>query len=128
MFRPLTSQGPHTPELSQSVRPANNVPALVVVVAASVHDNQVGNALLDKVAVTAPTVTKAWVDAGFKDELSGLAICRETALTLGYSEPDDVVDATIAQPAHRQILAEFERADGGLRAGRRLRRAPTACT
>ncbi|MGI5192152.1 IS5 family transposase [Streptomyces sp. CA-288835] len=38
----------------------------VVVVAASVHDNAIGIALLDKVAATAPTVTKSWVDAGFK--------------------------------------------------------------
>lgn len=82
---------------SQSVRAAHNVPAAtsgldagkktpgrkrgiatdvmgliiaVVVVAASVHDNQVGNALLDKAAVLAPTVTKAWVDAGFKDDVA----------------------------------------------------------
>lgn len=38
----------------------------VVVTAASVHDNAIGIALLDKVAATAPTVTKGWVDAGFK--------------------------------------------------------------
>jgi transposase len=38
----------------------------VVVVAASVHDNAIGIALLDKVAAAAPTVTKGWVDAGFK--------------------------------------------------------------
>ncbi len=39
----------------------------VVVVAASVHDNAIGITLLDKVAASAPTVTKAWVDAGFKN-------------------------------------------------------------
>ncbi|SOE15049.1 Transposase [Streptomyces sp. 2323.1] len=39
----------------------------VVVVAASVHDNAIGVTLLDKVAASAPTVTKAWVDAGFKN-------------------------------------------------------------
>jgi transposase len=38
----------------------------VVVVAARVHDNAIGIALLDKVAAAAPTVTKGWVDAGFK--------------------------------------------------------------
>jgi transposase len=38
----------------------------VVVLAASVHDNQVGIALLNKVAVTALTVTAAKVDQGFK--------------------------------------------------------------
>jgi transposase len=39
----------------------------VVVAAASVHDNAVGIALLDRVHAAAPTVTKAWVDAGFKN-------------------------------------------------------------
>ncbi|WBO61506.1 IS5 family transposase [Streptomyces camelliae] len=38
----------------------------VLVVAASMHDNAIGIALLDNVAATAPTVTKSWVDAGFK--------------------------------------------------------------
>nr|WP_234025134.1 transposase [Streptomyces sp. SID8354] len=38
-----------------------------VVVAASAHDNAIGITLLDKVAASAPTVTKAWVDAGFKN-------------------------------------------------------------
>ena len=38
----------------------------VVVVAASVHDNAIGTALLDKVAAKTPTVAKAWVDQGFK--------------------------------------------------------------
>ncbi|MFI1434526.1 hypothetical protein [Streptomyces lydicus] len=38
-------------------------------VAASVHDHAVGIAPLDKVAVTAPAVTKSGVDAGFKQAL-----------------------------------------------------------
>jgi transposase len=38
----------------------------VVIVAASVHENAIGTALLDKVAADVPTVTKAWVDQGFK--------------------------------------------------------------
>ncbi len=42
----------------------------VVVVAASVTDNVIGRKLLDKVVVSAPTVTKAWVDAGFKDDVA----------------------------------------------------------
>ncbi|WP_344025546.1 IS5 family transposase [Streptomyces luteireticuli] len=41
-----------------------------VVVAASVHDNAIGITLLDKAAASAPTVTKAWVDAGFKNQVS----------------------------------------------------------
>ncbi len=40
-------------------------------------------------------------------------------MSLGYIEPDDdtTTDATIAQPAYLSILAEFECADGPLRAG-----------
>lgn len=39
----------------------------MIVVAASVHDNAIGIALLDKVTASAPAVTKAWVDVGFKE-------------------------------------------------------------
>ncbi|MFB7669615.1 IS5 family transposase [Kitasatospora sp. NPDC056138] len=39
----------------------------VVVVAVSVHDNAIGISLLHRVVHAAPTVTKAWVDAGFKN-------------------------------------------------------------
>jgi hypothetical protein len=55
--------------------------------------------------------------AAFEDELARLAVTRETALSLGYTEPDDDPDMTIAQPAYLNILAEVERADGPLRAG-----------
>jgi len=41
----------------------------VVVTAASVTDNAIGITLLDKVAEHTPTVTHAWVDAGFKQDL-----------------------------------------------------------
>ncbi|KUL40000.1 IS5 family transposase [Actinoplanes awajinensis] len=81
---------------TQSVRAANHVPAAttgldaakkvpgrkrglavdtlgliiaVVVTAASVTDNVIGVRLLDKVVEYTPTVTKAWVDAGFKDDV-----------------------------------------------------------
>ncbi len=50
-------------------------------------------------------------------ELSRLAITRQTAMSLGYTEPDDGPDTTIVQPAYLNILAEFERADAPLRAG-----------
>lgn len=42
----------------------------VVVAAASTHDNAIGIALLDKVAIDNPTVTTAWVDAGFKNAVT----------------------------------------------------------
>lgn len=53
----------------------------VVVLAASVHDNIFGTALLDKVAAGTSTVTKALVDQGFKktvvDHGAGLGIAVE---------------------------------------------------
>lgn len=42
----------------------------VVVTAASVHDNAIGIGLLDKVAIDNPSVTTAWVDAGFKNSVA----------------------------------------------------------
>lgn len=41
----------------------------VVVVAASVHDNVIGTALLNKLAATTGTVSKALVDQGFKNSV-----------------------------------------------------------
>jgi hypothetical protein len=42
----------------------------VVVMAASATDNQIGVRLLDRVVQHTPTVSKAWVLAGFKDEVA----------------------------------------------------------
>ena len=82
---------------TQSIRAANHVPAAttgkdagkrvpgrkrglavdalgliiaVIVTAASVTDNTIGIRLLDKVAEHTPTVTHAWVDAGFKQDFA----------------------------------------------------------
>jgi transposase len=82
---------------TQSIRAANHIPAsttgkdaakrvpgrkrglavdalgliiAVVVMAASATDNQIGVRLLDRVVAHAPTVSKAWVDAGFKDDVA----------------------------------------------------------
>ena len=82
---------------TQSIRAANHVPAAttgkdagkrvpgrkrglavdalgliiaVVVTAASVSDNAIGIGLLDKVAKHTPTVTRAFVDAGFKQDFA----------------------------------------------------------
>lgn len=82
---------------TQSIRAANHVPAAttgkdaakkvpgrkrglavdalglviaVVVTAASVTDNAIGIRLLDKVTEHTPTVSRAWVDAGFKKDLA----------------------------------------------------------
>ena len=42
----------------------------VVVMAASAHDNHIGTALLTRVAAENPVVSKAFVDAGFKDQVA----------------------------------------------------------
>ncbi|WP_432986311.1 IS5 family transposase [Dactylosporangium sp. CA-233914] len=82
---------------TQSIRAANHIPAAttgkdaakrvpgrkrglavdalgliiaVVVMAASATDNQIGARLLDRVVAHTPTVSKAWVDAGFKDDVA----------------------------------------------------------
>jgi len=82
---------------TQSIRAANHVPAAttgkdagkkvpgrkrglavdalgliiaVVITAASVTDTAIGVRLLDRVVEHTPTVTRAWVDAGFKDDLA----------------------------------------------------------
>lgn len=82
---------------TQSIRAANHVPAAttgkdaakrvpgrkrglavdalgliiaVVVTAAGVTDNAIGIRLLDKVVEHTPTVTRAWVDAGFKQDMA----------------------------------------------------------
>ncbi|MFI6144521.1 hypothetical protein [Streptomyces sp. NPDC051109] len=67
----------------------------MVVVAASVHENTVGIAPLDKVAASAPTATKAWVDAGFENAVVGAAPqararLRDEARQLGGGDPLDV--------------------------------------
>nr|WP_233606661.1 hypothetical protein [Micromonospora sp. Llam0] len=36
----------------------------------SVTDNAVGSRLLDKVVAHTPTVSRAWVDAGFKQDMA----------------------------------------------------------
>ncbi len=57
----------------------------VYVTAASVHDNAIGIELLDQVAIDHPTVTAAWVDAGFKNALA------DHGRTLG-------IDVRVVQP------------------------------
>src|SRR5690349_14474660 len=42
----------------------------VIVTAAGVTDNAIGIRLLDKLAEHTPTVTHAWVDAGFKQDFA----------------------------------------------------------
>jgi hypothetical protein len=62
----------------------------VVVVTASVHDNQIGNTLLDKVAAHNPSVIKAWVDAGFKDHVAIHGALLGIDVEVVRRNPDDV--------------------------------------
>lgn len=41
----------------------------IIVTAASVSDNTIGNALLDQATTDYPTLTKTWVDAGFRQKV-----------------------------------------------------------
>ncbi|MER5753785.1 IS5 family transposase [Streptomyces sp. NPDC002088] len=91
----------------------------VVVVAASVHDNAIGIVLLDKVAATAPTVTKGWVDAGFKHAVVehgarlgiDVEIVQREPGTRGFTpEPKRwVVEQTFGTlQLHRRLVRDYE--------------------
>jgi transposase len=91
----------------------------VVVTAASVHDNAIGIALLDKVAAAAPTVTKGSVNAGFKQAVvehdAGLGIDVEIVQrepgTRGFTlEPKRwVVEQTFGTLLlHRRLVRDYE--------------------
>jgi transposase len=92
----------------------------VVVTAASVHDNAIGIQLLDRVAIDNPTVTRAWVDAGFKNAVAEhgkrLGITVETV----HRDPDTkgfaplpkrwVVEQTYGTfMLHRRLARDYER-------------------
>ena len=66
MYR-VSDRKPYNGDLSDAqwdlIRPVITAGKAVVVTAASVTDNVIGKKLLDKVAVAAPTVTKAWMPA-----------------------------------------------------------------
>jgi transposase len=89
------------------------------VVAASVHDNAIGIALLDKVVHAAPTVTKAWVDAGFKNAVVehgatlgiDVEIVQREPGARGFTpEPKRwVVEQTLGTlMLHRRLVRDFE--------------------
>lgn len=92
----------------------------VVVTAASVHDNTIGIALLDKVAIDNPTVTRAWVDAGFKNAVAehgaSLGIDVETVhrdpQTRGFAPLPKrwVVERVYGTlMLHRRLVRDYER-------------------
>jgi hypothetical protein len=77
----------------------------VVVIAASAHENTVGKLLLDRVAAGVPTVTKTWVDQGFKTSVvehgAGLGIDVEIV----KRNPADV--GFVVQPTRWRVEQAF---------------------
>lgn len=131
---------------TQSIRAANHVPAAttgkdagkkvpgrkrglavdalgliiaVVVTAASVTDNTIGVALLDKVVAHTPTVTRAWVDAGFKHDVAihgavlgiDIEVVKRSDVTAGFVPVKKrwVVEQTNGTlMLHRRLVREYE--------------------
>jgi transposase len=126
---------------AQSVHAANNVPAAttgrdaskkvpgrkrgiavdaigliiaVVVMAASMHDNVVGTALLDKVAARTDTVSKALVDQGFKATVVDHRAHRGIAVEIVKRNPEQA--GFVPQPIRWRV----EQTLGTLMIDRRL--------
>ncbi|WP_428962214.1 transposase [Micromonospora fluostatini] len=131
---------------SQSVRAANHVPGAttgkdvgkrvpgrkrglavdtlglviaVVVTAASVIDNAIGIRLLDKVVEHTPTVTRAWVDAGFKQDFAlhgavlgvDVEVVRRSDSRSGFVpvRKRGIVEQTYGTlMLHRRLVREYE--------------------
>ncbi|MEV0610946.1 IS5 family transposase [Polymorphospora rubra] len=131
---------------TQSIRAANHVPAAttgkdaakkvpgrkrglavdtlgliiaVVVTAASVTDNAIGIRLLDNVVAHTPTVTRAWVDAGFKQDMAvhgavlgiDVEIVKRSDTTPGFVPVRkrwiaEQVNGTLM--LHRRLVREYE--------------------
>jgi transposase len=91
----------------------------VVVTAASVTDNAIGIQLLDRVVAHTPTVTKAWVDAGFKDDVAihgallgiDVEVVKRSTATSGFVPQQHrwVVEQTNGTlMLHRRLTREYE--------------------
>jgi transposase len=92
----------------------------VVVTAASVHDNAIGIALLDKVAIDNPTVTTAWVDAGFKNAVADHGADLGIQVEVVHRDPDTRGFAPLPKRwiveraygtlmLHRRLVRDYER-------------------
>lgn len=88
----------------------------VVIAAASLHENQAGNRLLDQVHATHPTISTVWVDQGFKNQTV------EHGARLGINV--DIVERTNPQPGFHVLKRRWvaERTIGWLMLHRRLAR------
>jgi transposase len=91
----------------------------VVVMAASAHENQIGTALLDRVAHRTPAVTKALVDQGFKTKVVehgrtvgiDVEIVQRNPATTGFV-PQPIrwrVEQTLGTlMLHRRLVRDYE--------------------
>jgi transposase len=77
----------------------------VVVVAAGAHENAVGIRLLDKVTAAAPTVTKAWVDQGFKKSVVEHGAALGIEVQIVERNPADV--GFVVQPTRWRVEQTF---------------------
>jgi len=77
----------------------------VVVVAAGAHENAVGIKLLDKVAATAPSVTKTWVDQGFKNSVVEHGAKLGIDVEIVHRNPADV--GFVVQPTRWRVEQTF---------------------
>jgi transposase len=94
----------------------------VVVVAAGVHENAVGIKLLDKVAAQMPTVTKVWVDQGFKKTVVEHGAALGIEVEIVQRNAADV--GFVVQPTRWRVEQTF----GILTYYRRLVRDYESCT
>lgn len=77
----------------------------VVVVAAGAHENAVGIKLLDKVARAAPSVTKTWVDQGFKNSVVEHGAKLGIDVEIVQRNPSDV--GFVVQPTRWRVEQTF---------------------
>ncbi|GAA0235733.1 hypothetical protein GCM10009527_035250 [Actinomadura nitritigenes] len=107
----------------------------VTVTAASVHDNAIGIDLLDKVAIDNPSVTTAWVDAGFKNAVADHGTALGIEVQTVHRDPDvrgfaPIPKRWIAEQVfgtlmwHRRLVRDYERSPAT--AESRVYRAMTA--
>ncbi|MEU9566796.1 hypothetical protein AB0D16_33060 [Streptomyces sp. NPDC048161] len=93
---------------------ATDVLGLLIAVAASVHDNAIGIALLDRVAADNPSVTKGWVDAGFKDAVVGHGTALGIDIEVVQRDPGaSGVHAGAQAVLHRRPARDYETLPAG---------------
>jgi hypothetical protein len=89
---------------------------VVVVTAASVTDTTIGIRLLDKVVGHTPTVTLAWVNAGFRHDLGAVLGVDVEVVKLSDTKP--IAKRWVVEPVNgtlmlrRRLVREYESRSG----------------